>query len=172
METRRARRYPEAGVKFLNWLYSSQENYDLFMYGIEGVTFIPTGDNEAQFIKGPDGNSLYQYDDWQIGFIDLRRFEQGTLPNALALETIPLDESGEKVNESPVAGFWFNEAPVSEEMANLSTEIVASIYPIKYGLVDFDTHYPQALDRLKAAGLDRVIEEFERQLQEFMEENS
>ena len=30
---------PEAGIKFLDWLYSSEENYRLFTYGIEGRNY-------------------------------------------------------------------------------------------------------------------------------------
>ena len=34
-----ASEHPEAAVKFFNWLYASQENYDLFCYGTEGVDY-------------------------------------------------------------------------------------------------------------------------------------
>jgi hypothetical protein len=30
-------------LRLLEWIYSSQENYDLFMYGIEGENYIPVG---------------------------------------------------------------------------------------------------------------------------------
>ena len=36
---------PESGLKFLNWLYASEENHDLFHYGIEGTHYTKTGDH-------------------------------------------------------------------------------------------------------------------------------
>ena len=33
--------HPEAAVKFMDWMYSSQENYDLMVYGVEGLACTP-----------------------------------------------------------------------------------------------------------------------------------
>ena len=42
---------PERALKFLDWVQSSQENYDLLMYGIEGIHY--TADNNNLVSKGP-----------------------------------------------------------------------------------------------------------------------
>ena len=47
---------PESGLKFLNWLYASEENHDLFHYGIEGTHYTKTGDHRIEQVKGDDGN--------------------------------------------------------------------------------------------------------------------
>lgn len=53
---------PESGLKFLNWLYASEENHDLFHYGIEGTHYTKTGDHRIEQVKGDDGNPLYSMD--------------------------------------------------------------------------------------------------------------
>lgn len=45
--------------------------------------------------------------------------------------------------------------------------MIASIYPIKFGLVDYDSHIDDAIANLKAAGMDKVIDEYRRQFEEF-----
>ena len=156
---------PEAGIKFLDWLYSSEENYRLFTYGIEGRNYNVLDDNTAEFIKGPDGKETYKYDEWQMGLIDYKLFEQGISEKCLEVETQPMDG---KITVSPVIGFAFDQTPVANEIANLQTEVITSIYPIKFGLVDYDSNIDTALSNLKAAGLDKVVEEYSRQFKEFL----
>jgi putative aldouronate transport system substrate-binding protein len=71
---------------------------------------------------------------------------------------------------SPLAGFIFDATPVASELASLQTEIIASFYPLKYGLVDWAT-YPQSLSRLKSAGLDKYLAEYRRQFVEYLKAN-
>ena len=155
---------PEAGIKFLDWLYSNEENYRLFTYGIEGRNYNIVGDRIAEFVKGPDGNNTWHYDEWQMGLIDYKLFEEGISEKCLEVETQPM--SG-KITVSPIIGFTFDQTPVANEIANLQTEVIASIYPIKFGLVDYDSHIDDAIANLKAAGMDKVIDEYRRQFEEF-----
>ena len=69
---------PEAGIKFLDWLYSSEENYRLFTYGVEGRNYNIIDDKTAEFVKGPDGSYTFKNDEWQMGLVDFRLFEEGT----------------------------------------------------------------------------------------------
>ena len=67
---------------------------------------------------------------------------------------------------TPMVGFNFDPVNVSNEVANLTNEIITSIYPIKFGVVDYDSNIDQAIQRLKAAGLDKVLEEYSKQYKE------
>lgn len=156
---------PEAGIKFLDWLYSSEENYRLFTYGVEGRNYNIIDDKTAEFVKGPDGNYTFKNDEWQMGLVDFRLFEEGTSEKTIEIETQPMEG---KITVSPVIGFAFDQTPVAQEIANLQTEVITSIYPIKYGLVDYDSNIDAAIANLKAAGLDKVVEEYERQFNEFL----
>lgn len=67
-----------------------------------------------------------------------------------------------------MAGFIFDESPVTTEMANLRTEVVASMYPIKFGYASYEANIDTAIANLKAAGLDKVLAEYQAQLNAFL----
>lgn len=156
---------PEASIQFLDWLYGDAENFRLFMYGEEGRNYKKIDETTAEFFKGEDGNYLYNYDNWQIGYVEHRLFEEGMSGKLMEIETQPM--SG-KITVSPIIGFQFDQTGVINEIANLQTEIITSIYPIKYGVADYETNIDAAIVNLKAAGLDKVIAEYAKQLNDFM----
>ncbi|WP_197081025.1 extracellular solute-binding protein [Gordoniibacillus kamchatkensis] len=160
-------KHPEAGLMFLNWFYSSKENHDLFMYGIEGKTYTASGSDRFTPMKGQDGKDLYQFDNWMIPDINYRRIET-TVPDKVF--HIFKDPIKEPVTMSPVVGFRFDTTPVAEEYTNLSNLYKQLILPIKYGFVDYDKAFPDALKKLKAAGLDKYVAEYQKQFSQFLED--
>ena len=72
---------------------------------------------------------------------------------------------------SPAAGFIFDASNVQSELTNLQTEIIASIYPIKVGMVPYEENIDAAIEKLKAAGLDRYLEEYRTQFAAYLEAN-
>ena len=160
-------KHPEAALDFLQWLYSDQENHDLFMYGIEGETYNAVGDNRKEKILGEDGKALYQYDEWQIAYQPLRRFEDGMSDRLIALDSRRRDLDEEAV-VSVATGFMFDSTPVADAAANLSAEAESLLAPLKCGLVSYDEGFESALSTLKAAGLDEYLAEYDKQFQEFL----
>lgn len=156
---------PEAPIKLLDWLYKSKENHDLFIYGIEGKNYKASAPNRIDSIKGEDKNPLYAFDTWMIGYLPYMRFDETLTQKGLDFKTkaAPAD----KLVMSPVVGFIFDAADLKTELANLQAEVISSFYPIKYGLVDYDKAYPAAIKKLKAAGIDKYITEYQKQLKAF-----
>ena len=76
---------------------------------------------------------------------------------------LELDDPDFQVVSSPVVGFIFDSSPVVNELSNVSAEIRSVMWPIRYGLLDYDEAFPQALAKIKAAGLDALIAEYQRQ---------
>jgi len=64
---------------------------------------------------------------------------------------------------SKTAGFSFDSTPVSTEVALLKAAISEYMQPILLGYSDYDENFANALQQLKDAGLDAVIEEYQRQ---------
>jgi putative aldouronate transport system substrate-binding protein len=158
---------PESGIKFLNWLYANEDNYILFHSGVEGVHYTRNADGSLEAITDDNNTPLYQFEGWMTGYVPYIRFPD-TVPQSIV--DFITKESPNKVY-SPIAGFIFDATDVASELASLQTEIIASFYPIKYGLVDFNTAYPEALRRLKAAGLDRYMAEYRRQFAQYLRDN-
>lgn len=154
---------PEAGIQFLNWLYSSKENHDLFIYGIEGEHFNAIGEDRVERIRDDAGKPLYEFASWQVAHLDYVRYDEKDMD-----EFVEVAGAGtEDAETSIVLGFRFNVEPVSVEYSNVLAEIKASMYPIKLGVVDYDKNYPTAIQNLKAAGLDKVVAEYEKQFNEW-----
>jgi len=156
----------ETGLKFLDWLYADKVNHDLFFYGIEGVHYTASAPNKISYIRGEDNENLYVFDTWMMGYLPYLRFDERYTDAMIDHETIALPESEYVI--SPAAAFLFDAADIAMELANLETEIKASIYPIRFGLVDYETAYPDAIERLKAAGLDAYMDAYRAQFAEYL----
>ncbi len=154
-------KHPEAVVQLFNWLYASQENYDLFMYGREGIDYVKAeGDYRIPINDPVTGTPSYYFSDWMAGNIKYLRLSV-TAPKATndALYT---------VNESAVEGvaamFTFDPSTVQTKYADVQTQILAAIAPIATGVLPYEENIDTALSLLKAAGVDDLISEFQRQL--------
>ncbi|QGQ95141.1 extracellular solute-binding protein [Paenibacillus psychroresistens] len=156
-------KHPEAAIKFLNWLYSSKENHNLFLYGAEGKQYTAVGERKADFIKDKD-NQPYYFPSWMIGNVKFMLFDKDVPDAYLKVQTEAPDM---KVDLSTVIGFHLNSEPIAVEYANVLSEIKSKIIPIKMGVQDYDKYFPAALASLKAAGLDKVIAEYDKQFKEF-----
>ena len=155
-------KYPEEAVKFMDWLYSSQENYDLMVYGIEGVTWKNEGGNQYTKI-----DPAFEFNpDWMIGNLNYIRYQKGTYEKFI-------DIMGKEKPEAQNAiglNFVFDPSAVADEYVTCQAEVVQSVYPIKLGLVSYEEGYKAALERMKAAGIDKVIEEYQKQMNEYLKQ--
>jgi putative aldouronate transport system substrate-binding protein len=157
-------RHPEAAIQFFDWLYTSQENYNLFMYGREGIEYTMTPEGFREMTLDENNLSLYEQADWMLGHLNYIKVGSETLPYVVDwLYTLDAD----KVN-FPGNDFLFSSSNVEAEWINVQTELLTSIAPIYLGVQSYDEAFPAALRRMKAAGLDRVIAEYSRQMQEHL----
>lgn len=161
---------PESGLKFLNWLYASRENHDLFHYGVEGVHFTAVGDDKMDYtdeMKNESGAALYSMDTWMTGYLPYMRFNADAPDRHIEYMTYKTDN----YVITPIAGFLFDSSNVTTELTNLQTEIISSIYPIKIGMVPYEENIGPAIEKLKAAGLDTYLEEYRKQFAAYLEAN-
>lgn len=152
--------HPAEAVKFMDWMYASQENYDLMVYGVEGTTYTNEGPGKYTMLI-PD----FEFNaDWMIGNMEYIRYEVGTYDKFVEI----MGKEKPDAENSVVLNFVFDSTPVADEYANCQAEVIASIYPIKLGIVSYEEGYEDALNQLKAAGIDLVVQEYQRQLNEYL----
>ncbi|HEY5560529.1 MAG TPA: extracellular solute-binding protein [Clostridiaceae bacterium] len=159
-----ASKHPDAAVKMVNWVYANQANYDLFMYGRKGVDYTPSIDSTGRqvrtsIIDPAKKTPLYSFQDWMMGNMKFERPEIG-VPDTYNKEIYNFDKTA--VN-SPVAEFTFDATPVQTKYTDVQTTLTAVIPQMATGSVDYATAYPAALKKLKAAGIDDVINEYKAQ---------
>lgn len=158
--------HPEAAIKFLDWLYASQENFDLFIYGLEGTHYtIPEGSADRVYEAKLDaeGTSLYTFSTWMIGNLNYVRATTTDHPTRIQVQNV---YDADAVN-SVLVGFQFDPTEVSVEYANCLAEVKSSLYPMKVGIQSYEEGIEKAKENFKAAGIDAVLEEYTRQFDEW-----
>lgn len=152
--------HPAEAVKFMEWVYSSQENYDLMVYGVEGLTWSDEGEGlYTKLIPDFEFNA-----DWMIGNMEYERYEVGTYEKFIEIMGVEKPDA----ENSVVLNFTFDPTNVSTEYANCLAEVEAVIYPIKLGIISYEEGYENALAKLKAAGIDAVVAEYQSQLDAYL----
>lgn len=168
--------HPELAVRFFDWVYSSQEIHDLLLYGIEGVhwqkeeTTLTYGDVTSNCISrnfDADGNYLYNIDFWALGNMNYKRYSANDFPSTMNCDMHILYGDQPEL-EGAALGFVFDTSNVETEWVNIQAEITASIYPIKYGIVSYEEGFADMRARMTAAGIDKVVEEYQSQLNTFL----
>ncbi|MBP1754006.1 MAG: transporter substrate-binding protein, partial [Firmicutes bacterium] len=148
---------PEGAMKFVNWLYSSQENYLFALYGVEGTDYEIV---DGRINKLVSDEFFYE---WMFRNKNYQLFSP-------TIDQAYIDTYKSWDNEaiiSKMLGFRFNNENVKEIEAAIKEVSGKQMAPILYGFVDFDTEYPKALENLKAAGIDEYVAEVQRQMDEF-----
>lgn len=158
---------PETGLQFLDWLYKSQDNHDQYHYGIPETHYTAIGTDKIEQVKGDDSNPLYVMDTWMTGYLPYIRFASDSPQSQIDYMTYKSDN----YVVSPIAGFIFDSTNVTSELTNLQTEIIASIYPIKVGMIPYEENIGPAIEKLKAAGLEKYLEEYRTQFKAYLEKN-
>lgn len=148
---------PEAAIKFLCAINTDVEVYNTLLYGVEGVHYNKIDDLYVEQIAD-SGYARNGYD-WAYG----KQF------NSWLVEGMEADiwEKTEALNNSAapskLLGFVFDGAPVQAELAQLQS--VADEYKTELIYTDdFEGVWAECQEKLEAAGLAKVGEELQKQI--------
>ena len=150
--------YKEEALKVLQLMNTDSKFRDMCAFGTEG--------NFMQYED--DGTVTKLRDDWvwpsytQGTFFILSTLSDGD-PDAWE----QVKQQNEEAVSSVCLGFVFDPEPVQNEIANCNTVWEKYQNDLLTGAVDPETTVPKIIEELKAAGHDKVIEESQRQVDEF-----
>lgn len=151
---------PEAALKILQLVNTDPEFYNLLVYGLEGVNYKKIGDNKIEL----NNDMPYTWSEWNVG----NTFLKYTLPD----EPDNFSEEVEKINEesfkSPLLGFSPDLDNIKVEVSACQSAVSEYLNLLDYGLVDVDSSYPEFINKLKAAGCDKIISEVQKQIDEWV----
>ncbi len=138
-------------------------------YGIEGKHYTRNGD--GTITRTPRGMTSMSVDAYTQGHYTLGALEASSYPQ---VPTDPLQwqkamEHYETARTSSVLGFAPDITPVESECLAIRQIIEEYRQELYTGTSDPDAVIPVMLSRMKAVGLDRVVAEFQRQLDAFRE---
>ncbi|MFC0212658.1 ABC transporter substrate-binding protein [Paenibacillus chartarius] len=154
-------RHVNEAVALINWIRSSQENYDLFTYGIENVHYQLRGD--AISYEGIPRERRYLPISWAWNDIRFARFSEHISPEYAA----ELRSWDREATLSPTLGFVPDLAPVKSEMAQLNA-VISEYLPLLYDeRTDWSSTMSAFQAKLHDAGIEHVAAEMQRQFDAF-----
>lgn len=151
----------EKAVEFLNLLNTDKYIRNLLNYGIEGTHYNKIGDNQIEIIEENRKN-------YEVGYYTLGNlFITDVLSNEPTTKWDEFKEFNNEAKSSPALGFKFEPSAVSNEIAavnNVLEEFKATLYS---GSVDIDEYLGKLNNKLKEQGIDKVIAEMQKQIDEW-----
>jgi putative aldouronate transport system substrate-binding protein len=136
-------------------------------YGIEGKHYVRNADGTVT--RTPEGVSSMGVQAYTQGHYTLGALEASSFPQ-IAVDPLQWQKAMkhyETAQASSVMGFAPDISPVESECLAIRQIIGEYSRELYTGTSDPDTVIPVMLERMKAAGLDRVLAEFQRQLDAF-----
>jgi putative aldouronate transport system substrate-binding protein len=161
---------PVASMKVLELFNTNEDVYRLMCFGIEDVHYEYL-DKELDVIQLPEGKT-----DAEIGYSPNTDWMFGNqfLAPYRTVETAKLDawEQTRRLNNSAVPhitlGFTFDRKPVENEIAQVQAVTAEFCEPVYAGWVEFEGNYEICLEKVEAAGIDAIIAEGQRQVDEWL----
>lgn len=155
-------KHPKEAVQLLRLVNTNKELFNILAWGIEGTNYNLNEDGKV--IEIPDsGYNKIGEGAWKFG----NQFN-GLL---MAEQEDGIWEATEEMNntamKSPALGFVPNTDPISTELANLtntSSEYAAK----KFGTADPAEWYDEYVQAMEAAGAKKVLDELQKQYDEFL----
>lgn len=155
-------KYPELCIKFLDLINRNVDNiYNTLVFGIEGKHYNKIGDNRIEKIAD-SGYDLSGYS-WELGN-NFNAYVYGSQADDLWQQTKQINDNADV---SMLLGFSFDIEPVQTELSSCQAVVEEYLSPIASGSVDTDTELAKFLEKLSAAGVDKVIAEAQKQIDEW-----
>ncbi|MGO4693953.1 ABC transporter substrate-binding protein [Paenibacillus sp. 2TAB26] len=157
-------KYPEKAMEFLNLLNTDPVLRNMIDSGIENVHYKKTGDNVMENL---DESKNYDMPTFSLGNVMLT-YLNTTDPTNKWEEFKKFNDAG---TPAPLLGFNFDPSKVTTEIASVQNVREEFWAPLMTGTVDPETYIKRANEKFKAAGLDKIMAEAQRQLDEWKAAN-
>lgn len=151
---------PERAMMLMELVNTDPEIFDIYAYGIKDKHYKLT-DGLVEII--PD-SGYTMGEAWAFGSLLV-----GTPRKDFTAEQMQqIRDLNKTARKSPVAGFTFQQAVVQTEYDNLTSINTEYGKGFSCGALDYDKKWPEFVEKLKAAGVEKVIEEETKQFNEFL----
>lgn len=152
-----------AYVQVINLFQKNQEWVDLWTYGVEGTDY--TIDENGRVNRINTDEIIHS---WMPVNTHFRRYPSYVTDDMIDSFNNQLEGS----IPAKTMNFIFDSEPVKSEYAQLQAIEKEYLDPIANGLKDYDENIDEAIQKLKAAGIDTFMAELRKQFNTFMESKS
>lgn len=162
---------PEKAMQVLNLLYNDSEIANLFANGVEGEHWVYS-DKEKNIIDYPEGKDAgsigYTVFSWAVPNQMITSVRNGD-PEDLWQQ---LEEFNSSAHNSVAKGFMWDNANVMNEITACQNVKDKYANGLELGVLEPEETLPVFIDELKAAGIDTIIAEKQKQLDAWLEGNA
>jgi len=155
---------PERVMMFLELMYTDEELVNTLIWGIEGKHYVKVSDNVIKYPEGVDGSNV----SYTINALTTSNpFIAYTLEGQDTELAKSIQDWNASANKSKALGFSFNPANVQNELTAIGNVVNRYKAVLETGSIDPESKLQEFIDQLKAAGMDKVIAEKQKQLDEW-----
>lgn len=153
-------KYKNEALKYLQLVNTDSKLRNMLAFGEEGVDF--------KYVDGKDNVIERTSDTWPLA-----AYSQGTFFNMAITKGAPEDQWDQvkKLNEQAVAstvlGFALDISEIQTEVANAQSTFDKYKYELLTGASDPEKIVPKMLDELKKAGLDKIIQKAQEEIDNY-----
>ena len=160
---------PEKTMQFLNMMYAREDVVNLLYWGIEGVHYNRKEGTEhmVEYPEGVDRTNVTYSAVLNVWGDKLKDLVMEPSDDGYYDLMRNFNNSIEEQYTSDALGYCFNSEPVKTEYAAVTDVIKQYDSILGYGVVDPDEELETFRAALKAAGIDKVIEENQKQFNEW-----
>ena len=159
---------PDRAVMFMNRLRKDQKNYDMYMLGIEGKTYKLNGE-KAEVPEGTDPKDRYNPTPWfTMHFPYLRTWTTDSPAYTQALDFW----NSLKPETAPLSTFSYSSENVKAEKAAVEKVMTDEVIPLFFGAKQKDEDYDKVVKNLKAAGIQKILDDTQKQIDDFVAKNN
>lgn len=154
---------PEKAMQVIELINTDKDLFNYFAWGLEGKDYEKTSENRIKILDMNRRNVNV----WGIGNT-FNGYIPEEYPENLHELTQGINDGAKK---SPLSGFTPNIDNIKTQVYNCTAVVDEYLKPLDSGVVDIDEAYPKFIEKLKAAGSEKIIEELNRQLAEWKKSN-
>lgn len=158
---------PETALKFLNLTFTDEDVINLLIYGIEGRDYVKSTDGYVSYPEGQDAATVPYTAQLSCGTLG-NYFKMYPMAGTSKESLIWEEEQNEKAKTSPAMGFTFDSSEVKTEYTAVSNVIKQYFPGLSCGSVDPATALPEFVQKLNAAGYDKIIAAKQEQLNKWL----
>lgn len=161
---------PERALMFIDMLYSDPVVVNYILYGVKDKHYVEKGKNEYGYMtidKGPDQSRYNPGNGWLFGNQFLNYLTAEEDPKKWQL----FEEFNKSASTTQTLGFTFDTAPVKNEIATMTNIWDKYVPSLETGAADYKVLLPKFKDEMNKAGMQKVLDEMTKQLQDWAKKN-
>lgn len=160
---------PEKAIQLLNLIWKDPEISNTLAYGVEGVDYQVDTENTAEKTVIPNTGDSQKWAMWHNWIGPLWDQWNSSWNSTESLRE--MQYNNEHSDTSSIFGFIFDNTPVKTEFSQVSAATSEFRDVLMNGAMpDFDEYMANVNNKLQSSGIDKLLEEANRQLEQWKQE--